>query len=134
MFRPIAQAMSWDCPPPAPSSTNQRTMSCDTTTYNQDLPHDDSHHHHHLHSSHPPGISSSSSEHDNHENGTWSSDFSNSEDECSQSVEVDGVILVRQIYNINKYIYNQMYLIPVMVYLYISFLLLSFFFNFYPFP
>lgn len=30
------------------------------------------------------GISSSSSEHDNHETGTWSSDYSNSEDECSQ--------------------------------------------------
>lgn len=90
----MAQAMSWDCPPHAPVCSNQRTMSCDTS-YNQDLQshhHEDSHHPQHV--SHPPGISSSSSEHDNHETGTWSSDFSNSEDECSQSVTVDGVILV----------------------------------------
>lgn len=94
--RPLAQAMSWECPPLAPASFNQRTMSCDTTTYSQDGPvhlHDDPHHSQ-PHLSHPPGISSSSSEHDNHETGTWSSDFSNSEDECSQSGPLDGVILV----------------------------------------
>lgn len=36
----------------------------------------------------PPGISSSSSEHDNHEAGAWSSDYSNSEDEYPSNVLV----------------------------------------------
>lgn len=39
----------------------------------------------------PAPISSSSSEHDNHEGGTWSSDYSNSEDEYPNVEETEPV-------------------------------------------
>lgn len=75
------------------TATPQRTMSCDTTGEPSN----------NLCSSIgeesggqlPPGISSSSSEHDNHEAGAWSSDYSNSEDEFTNND--DGVTPVSYI-------------------------------------
>lgn len=105
--------MSWEPPTTQP----QRSLSCDTTasdpmTMNFSLGGGigahlvDDQHQNGLSSSGAQalgvtsavatGISSSSSEHDNHETGTWSSDYSNSEDECSQigSGSADNATLV----------------------------------------
>lgn len=93
--RTLRQTVSWDTPMSA-TTTPQRTMSCDTAGNAEPsnnrcsnngggedvlLP--------------PPGISSSSSEHDNHEAGAWSSDYSNSEDEFTNND--DGVTPVSHV-------------------------------------
>lgn len=113
IVRPLNQTMSWEPPPTQP----QRSMSCDTTgsdpmAMNFTLGGGigahlvDDMQPHGLQSSGAAaaaaataatGISSSSSEHDNHEASTWSSDYSNSEDECSQvgiGPAADNAILV----------------------------------------
>lgn len=73
--RTLRQTVSWDMPMSA-TTTPQRTMSCDTSNEVNRCSNvsEDS-------GQLPPGISSSSSDHDNHEAGAWSSDYSNSEDE-----------------------------------------------------
>ncbi|XP_037046123.1 uncharacterized protein LOC119081363 isoform X4 [Bradysia coprophila] len=68
--RTLRQTVSWDVPMSG-GSTPQRTKSCDTSEMNNRLSH--------ISDEGQSGISTG--EHENHEGGAWSSDYSNSEDE-----------------------------------------------------
>lgn len=117
--------MSWE----PPASQPQRSLSCDTTASDPMAMNFtlgggigahlvDDQHQSGLPSNGAPasgapaaaaaGISSSSSEHDNHETGTWSSDYSNSEDECSQigSGGADNAILVSLVRTPHAHVYT----------------------------
>lgn len=88
--RSLRQTVSWDMPMSA-TPKQQRTMSCDTSnevTRGSSVSDDNG--------QLPAGISSSSSDHDNHEAGAWSSDYSNSEDEFT-NID-DGVTPVSKIF------------------------------------
>lgn len=66
--RILRQTVSWDVP--MSGSTPQRTKSCETNETNNRLSNISD-----------EGQSGISTEHENHEGGAWSSDYSNSEDE-----------------------------------------------------
>lgn len=83
-FKPLRQAVSWDRDTPnAMTTAPQRAMSVDTNSTNSNETNRCSNISDESGPITTPAapISSSSSEHDNHEAGAWSSDYSNSEDE-----------------------------------------------------
>lgn len=85
-FRPLRQTVSWDTPNPNMNAPT-RAMSVDTNSTNSNETNRCSNISDESGPITTPAapISSSSSEHDNHEAGAWSSDYSNSEDEYPQA-------------------------------------------------